>query len=375
MLTRHQKYFRLIPFAALLTLAGCNDNGVNKVSNPSSPRAVLMATVEKAQERENLYTGVVTARTESDLGFRVSGKVIKRLVDPGDRVKRGDTLLILDIQDFELALRAAKTRVNAASARMAQVQEDERRYRRLSKTGAISRQIFDQSTTNLKVAEAELAAAASEASQVAHRRDYSTLTADADGVITEVLVERGHVVSEGQIVARLAHDGPREAVIHIPETQRNFAASPALAYAFDAPNIIINARLRELSATAEPATRTFRAHYILEGKPERFSLGSTISIRLQDAPASSLLRVPIGALYDPGTGPGVWLISEDNKVRFASVRVASLGQEFALLQTGVSRGQHIVALGAHLLHAGEHVRVLPTQGLALAQQQSSPHEL
>lgn len=356
-------------------LAGCNDNDVNKASKPSIPRAVLMATVEQAQERENLYTGVVAARTESDLGFRVSGKVIKRFVDPGDRVKRGDTLLILDIQDFELALRAAKTRVNAANARLAQVQADESRYRRLSKTGAISRQIFEQSATNLKVAEAELAAAASEASQVAHRRDYSKLTADADGVITEVLVERGHVVSEGQIVTRLAHDGPREAVIHIPETQRNFAASPALAYSFDAPNITVNAHLRELSATAETATRTFRAHYILEGKPERFPIGSTISIRLQDAPDSSLLRVPIGSLYDPGTGPGVWLIGEDNKVNFADVSIASLGQEFALLQTGVSPGQHVVALGAHLLHVGDSVRVLTTQGLVLAAQQRPQHEL
>ena len=357
-------FARLLPCTALLVLLGCNSNADNTAATPAKPRAVLTALVTTAAHHENAYTGVVAARTQSELGFRVSGKVTQRLVDPGDRVARGDTLLVLDNQDFDLALRTANNRVNAAKAQLLQARDDESRYRRLSKTGAVSQQILQQSETRLRIYEAELAAAIAEASQVANRREYSTLTADGEGIITEVHVERGQVVAEGQIVARLAHDGPREALVNIPETQRNLADSNALAYPFGSTDKAVTATLRELSATAEPTTRTFAARYVLAGAAERFALGSTITVRLQSAAQNSLLRVPIAALYDPGTGPGVWLIGDDKRVSFAAVQVASLDQEFALLQAGVNNGQQIVALGAHLLHSGDSVRPLPSQALA-----------
>jgi len=368
MTVHHPELARLLAFAALLALGGCNSQADSRTAETPRPRPVLATLVEPAAQHESAYTGVVAARTESDLGFRVGGKVIERRVDPGARVARGDILLVLDIEDFELALRAAKNRVHAAQAQLRQARDDESRYRRLARTGAVSRQLFDQSATRLRVAEAELAAASSEASQVQNRRDYSTLRADGDGIITDVRVERGQVVSEGQIVARLAHDGAREAVVDIPETQRALAGSAAQAFPFGAAEQAVPARLRELSAAADPMTRTFRARYILDGSAERFAIGSTITVRLLGAAADGLVRVPIGALHDPGTGSGVWLIGDDERVSFAPVQVARLGQESALLQGGVASGQRIVALGAHLLHAGDQVRLLPDQALALARQ-------
>lgn len=368
-MNRHAQNLRsLALLAALLAVAGCNSQADTRAAaSGPQPRPVLAAQVESTSRHEAAYTGVVAARTESDLGFRVGGKVIERRVDPGARVAKGDTLLVLDIEDFDLALRAANNRVSAARAQLRQARDDESRYRRLSTTGAVSRQVFDQAATNLRVAEAELAAASSEASQVQNRRSYSTLKADGDGIITDVRAERGQVVAEGQIVARLAHDGAREAVIDLPETQRALAGNSALAYPFDAREQAVKATLRELSASADPVTRTYRARYILDGTAERFSIGSTITVRLQSEQAE-LLRVPIGALHNPGAGSGVWVIGEDDSVHFAPVKVARLGQEYALLEGGVSSGQRIVALGAHLLHEGDKVRLLPGQALALARQ-------
>ena len=348
------------PLALLILLSGCNSQA-DPTANTAPPRPVLAANVEAAASQQNAYTGVVAARTESDLGFRVSGKVIERKVDPGQHVSRGDILLVLDIGDFELALRSAKNRVNAAQAQLRQRRDDANRYQRLASTGAVSRQIFDQSATNLRVAEAELAAARSDASQIENRRTYSVLRADGDGVITDVRVERGQVVAEGQIVARLAHDGAREAIIHLPENQRDRASQKALALPFGAPDQAVTATLRELSASADPVTRTYRARYVLHGTVERVALGSTITLRLQGNGQPPHTRVPIGALQDTGNGSGVWLIGADDKVSFAAVTVASLGQEEALLSSGVSPGQRVVALGAHLLHQGDSVRVLPAQ--------------
>ena len=356
------------PLALLMILSGCNSQADN-TAQVSPPRPVLAVKVEAGGTQQSAYTGVVAARTESNLGFRVSGKVIERKVDPGQHVSRGDTLLVLDIGDFELALRSAKNRVNAAQAQLRQRRDDENRYQRLASTGAVSRQIFDQSATNLRVAEAELAAAQSDASQIENRRTYSVLKADGDGIITDVLADRGQVVAEGQIVARLAHDGAREAIVNLPEQQRARAAQNALAFPFGAPDQAVTATLRELSASADPTTRTYRARYVLHGPVERFALGSTITVRLQGDGQAQQTRVPIGALQDAGQGTGVWLIADDNTLSFAPVKVASLGQEEALLDSGVTPGQTIVALGAHLLHSGDRVRLLPAQALALNRKQ------
>lgn len=363
-----QNLGRFALLAMLLALGGCNSQADTAVAEAAQPRLVLAALVEAATQHATSYTGVVAARSESDLGFRVAGKLIERRVDPGDRVVRGDILLVLDSEDFELALRAANNRVRAAQAQLRQARDDAGRYSRLVKTGAVSRQIFDRAATGLRVAEAELAAAVSEAGQVENRRSYSTLKADSDGIITEVRVERGQVVAEGQIVARLAHDGAREAVVDLPETQRELAKNGALAYPFGAADMAVKATLRELSAAADPVTRTFRARYILAGDAERFALGSTITVRLQNSAGSNLFSVPIGALHDSGAGTGVWVIGSDEKVSFVKVKVAKLGQEFALLEGGIAAEQRVVALGAHLLHEGESVQLPPEQALALAKQ-------
>lgn len=354
----------LILIAALPTLSGCNSQADTSAA-VGRPRAVLAAAVQAASQQDALYTGVVAARTASDLGFRVSGKVIARKIDPGTRVKRGDVLLVLDNTDFELALRAARNRVTAAEAELRQARDDEARYRRLAGTGAVSRQVFDQAATRLRIAQAEQAAATSEAAQVENRRTYSTLKADGDGVITDVRVDRGQVVAEGQIVASLAHDGAREAVIDIPETQRALANHAARAYPYGARGDAMPATLRELSAAADATTRTFRARYTLGGDSTTLAIGSTITLRLDGGSQQQRVRVPLGALHDKGQGTGVWVIDANGKVELRPVRVVRLKQEEAVLEGGVQPGERIVALGAHLLSPGDSVRELPAPSLAV----------
>lgn len=355
----------LLPSLALTLalLSGCNSQADTAVQAPQ-PRAVLVAQVETALLQEASYTGVVAARTTSDLGFRVSGKVIERKVDPGTRVSRGDILLVLDNTDFELALRAARNRVTAAEAELHQVSDDEARYRRLAGTGAVSRQLYDQSATRLRVARADLAAARSDAAQVENRRTYSTLIADGDGVITDVRVDRGQVVAAGQVVASLAHDGAREAVIDIPETQRTLAHHPAHAYPYGTTGLAVDATLRELSAAADPTTRTYRARYTLSDSAEALAIGSTITLRLDGRAQNQWLRVPLGALHDKGQGVGVWSIDANSKVVLKPVQVVRLEQEHAVVQGELQVGEPIVALGAHLLSPGDDVRQLPTPSLA-----------
>ena len=347
---------------ALAILAGCHSQA-NTPAPAAQPRVVLTTSVQAAASSTSHYTGVIAARTTSDLGFRVSGKVVDRRVDPGSRVARGDVLLVLDNVDFQLALRAARNRVAAAQAELRQARDDEARYRRLSHTGAVSRQRFDQAATRLSVAEAAHAAASSEAAQVENRQHYSTLVADADGVIIEVLADRGQVVGEGQVVVSLAHAGAREAVIDLPETQRALASRPAQAIPYG-QGTPLPATLRELSASADPITRTFRARYTLAGDHGGLALGSTVTLHLGGADQARQVSVPLGALIDKGQETGVWVINADSRVTLRKVHILRLGQELALVEGDLAPGERIVALGAQLLNDGDSVRELATSSLA-----------
>lgn len=341
-----------------LALAACGEKA------PTDPRTetplVRAALVQAVTPASRSFTGTVAARVQSDLGFRVSGKVLERLVDAGRTVKRGQLLMRLDPVDFKLAAHAQQEAVAAARARAQQTADDESRYRDLRGTGAISASAYDQVKAAADAAKAQLSAAQAQADVARNASRYAELVADGDGVVMETLAEPGQVVNAGQIVVRLAHAGRREAVVQLPETLRPAIGSAAQATLFGKEGASVPAALRQLSDAADRLTRTFEARYVLEGELANAPLGTTVTIRIPDgiSPAQGDLQVPIGAVFDAGKGPGVWLINgEPAKVSWRSVAIVRLGDEGARVAGQVKQGDRIVALGAHLLREGQQVRV------------------
>jgi RND family efflux transporter MFP subunit len=322
------------------------------------PPLVVVTTAKPADQTERAFTGVVSARVQSDLGFRVSGKLIERLVDTGMIVQAGQPLMRIDRTDFALAVAAQDQAVAAARARSEQASADEERDRSLLGTGAISRQSYDQAKAAADSARAQLSAAKAQAAVATNQGDYSVLTSDADGVVVETLAEPGQVVSAGQVVVRLAHNGPREATVFFPESVRPGIGTVAQATLYDSDADTSPARLRQLSDAADPQTRTYDARYVLEGDAARAPLGATVTIHITSQESSGLFEVPIAAIYDNGKGPGVWLIDNSaSSVNFQPVRIRRLSVETALLSNGVTARERIVALGAWQLHQGEKVRI------------------
>ncbi|HGN0599495.1 TPA: efflux RND transporter periplasmic adaptor subunit [Pseudomonas aeruginosa] len=308
------------------------------------------------------FTGTVAARVQSDLGFRVSGKVLERLVDTGQSVKRGQVLLRLDPVDLNLAARAQREAVAAARARAKQASEDEARYRTLRGTGAVSASAYAQYKAAADTARAQLSAAEAQAEVAANATGYAELLADADGIVMETLVEPGQVVSAGQPVVRLAHAGPREAVVQLPETLRPAVGSSARATLFGKDNVSVVTSLRQLSDVADRLTRTFEARYVLDGELAQAPLGTTITVQIAagtvQEQARNDLQIPIGALCDEGKGPGVWVIhGSPARVSWRPVTVLSLDDEHARISSALKQDDRIVALGAHLLREGQQVRV------------------
>jgi RND family efflux transporter MFP subunit len=344
--------FGLLPFA----LAACTHANPSEDPRTQSP-VVRVATVAAADPADRSFTGIVAARVQSDLGFRVSGKVLERLIDTGQAVKRGQPLMRIDPTDLRLAARAHEEAIAAATARALQTANEEARLRRLLPAGAASASAYDQAKAAAESARAELNAAEARADVARNETSYAELLADADGVVVEALAEPGQVVRAGQVVIRVAHAGQREAVIDLPETLRPAIGSTGRATLYGS-GLTGAAQLRQLSDAANRQTRTFEARYVLEASLADAPLGSTVSIQIQAGGSASTLQVPIGAIFDPGKGPGVWRIEgETPRVTWRAVQVAGLGDEAAAVIGGLEPGDRIVALGAHLLHEGQSVRL------------------
>jgi RND family efflux transporter MFP subunit len=305
---------------------------------------------------ERRFTGVVAARVQSNLGFRVPGKIIRRLVDVGQQVKAGQALMQVDESDLRLALMAKRNAAIAARAVAVQARSDEKRYAILVQSVSVSPQRYEQAKAALDTAEAQLAAAEAEARVAENEAQYSTLEADADGTVVETLGEPGQVVSAGQVVVRLAHAGPREAVVSLPEAVRPAIGSLAEASIYGDGQRRSIARLRQLSDAADPQTRTYEARYVLNGDAAAAPLGGTVTIQLTSQAAQPEIQVPLGAVLDDGRKTGVWVLdSATSTVRFQPVKLIRVSGETAVV-SGLNSADPVVAIGAHLLREGAHVR-------------------
>jgi RND family efflux transporter MFP subunit len=359
---RHMKNINVSHFALLLivaglvvSLTGCSQK--RDLDPRTQPELVRVVQIGSSSGIDPAFTGVVSARVQSNLGFRVPGKITSRLVDTGQSVRAGQPLMTIDRTDYVHAITARAETVTAAKAKAVQAAADEARYRGLVKTGAVSASTYDQIKAASDAAQAELAAATAQEQVARDEGSYSQLVADADGIVVETLAEPGQVVMAGQTVVKLAHSGPREAAVNLPETLRPPIGSTAYATLYGSTTRI-PVRLRQLSGAADAQTRTFEARYVLEGGAANAPLGATVTVHLSGDAGVDTLQVPLASVLDRGTGPGIWLLNPSTStVSFQPVQVRRLDEELATISGNVHPGQQVVAVGVHLLRDGERVRV------------------
>lgn len=350
----HAPYRFVLSALIILSLPACKKETVDPRTKAPVVRTM---TAPGAKTATQAFTGVVAARVQSNLGFRVPGKIIERLVDTGQIVKAGQPLMRIDGNDLTLTIKARQESVRAAKAQVVEAAADEARNRTLLQSGAVSVKAYDRAKAAADTARAALRAAEAEAEIARNEGDYSLLVADADGTIIETLVEPGQIVAAGQTVVKLARVGPREAAVDLPETLRPALGSTAEASLYGSDDRS-KAQLRQLSGSADPQTRTFEARYVLNEDMAQAPLGSTVTIYIEGEKNEEYMEIPLAALTDHGQGPGVWIVKgEDPAISFQPVQVSSLTDETAILKGGLSPSDRIVAIGAHLLHEGQKVSI------------------
>lgn len=352
----------LMSLLSVAVLAACS-----KAETPSDPiravRTVTVATESAGGTYE--YAAEVRARTESRLGFRVGGKIIRRAVDIGDSVKAGQVLAQLDPQDLKLGQEAARAALVAAQANLDQTQADFKRFKELRDQGFISSAELERRETALKAAQAQLDQARAQASVQGNQAAYASLVADANGVITSVDAEPGMVVAAGAPVVRLAHDGPRDVVFNVPEDKvgliKGLSAEPGkLKVRLWGSTEAIPARIREVAAAADPVTRTFVVKADLGQVPAGATvrLGQTATVLADSPQLAGITKLPLSALREERGRTAVWVVDKTTMtVTSKPVQVAGADGNDAVITDGVSPGQLIVTAGVHVLNPGQQVKL------------------
>lgn len=338
---------------AFFLLAACGEKLPPPDAASSGPKLVKSLKVGAGETAsENRYSGEVRARYESQLAFRVGGKIVARLVDAGAHVKAGQPLARLDPADLQLTAVQAEANRSLAAAELQRTQELK------------AKNFVSQAALDAKVSTAQSATA--QAQLAKNQAGYTTLVADTTGVVVAVLAEPGQVVAAGQGVFRVARDGEREVAINLPEAHiaglKVGAASASIGTAqlwADGTDKVYRVVLRELAPAADPATRTFAARVTLDAAPVDLPLGLTATVSFARQEKQPLV-VPLAALLQQGAGErgaAVWVIGADHTVSQRAVEIERYSDAGAVLKSGLSAGEQIVAAGAFKLVAGEKVRI------------------
>lgn len=341
-----------------LGLFGCNEKPAEQAS---VGRPVLVTTIHyEAETPERSFVGTVRPRIESDMGFRVAGKVAKRLVEVGQRVEPGQPLAELDEVDLRLQAEQAEAEQRAASGVVAQAVAAETRSRDLKTKGWSTDAQLDQAKAAADEARARLVRAERSVELTRNVLSYTTLAADARGVVTATLIEPGQVVASGQTAIRVARSAEKEAVVAIPETLIQRARSgDAHVTLWSEPDHRYVAKLRELSPTADAATRTYLAKFSLPEAGDAVQLGMTATLLLADADRDRVARVPLSALFSEGEHPSLFVVDDKTgTLTLQPVTVKSYETNDAVISGGVPEGAKVVTLGVQKLDPAQKVRVV-----------------
>ncbi|MEJ5862230.1 efflux RND transporter periplasmic adaptor subunit [Pseudomonas farsensis] len=337
---------------ALVLLTACGQ----EAAPPAAPRPALVVQPQPAGASADSYPGEVRARFEPELAFRIAGKVSKRMVEEGQRVKAEQALAELDPQDVRLQQEASHAQLAAAEANLALVRAERERYQKLLDRGMVSHSQFDNAENLYRAGLARLKQAKAEADVAGNQAAYAVLRAPQAGVIAKRQVEVGQVVAAGQTVFTLAADGEREVAIGVPEQQfAQFAVSQAVSVElWSHPNQRFEGRIRELSPAADPRSRTFAARIAFTGKAPA-ELGQSARVFIAHAEQAPL-AVPLAAVSAEGGQAYVWRVGKDNRLQRAAVRLGAYGAESVPVLEGLQAGDWVVAAGGHVLREGQQVR-------------------
>ncbi len=353
-----------IVIAVAAALTACKPQETSVVARPV--RTIIVQARPLEDHRQAI--GEVRPRYESELSFRVAGKVLARLVDVGAVVKQGDILARLDTQDYENRLRSVKAELASAEAAFTEAEADETRKAKLQKDGWTPKATYDTVVRNLRAAEARLTAAKANLELSRDQLRYTELKAEFDGVITAIGAEAGQNVAAGQMVVKLARPDELDGVFNIAETFFAHGAEDnpeVVVWPLSNPQLRIEGEVREISPVADATTRTYTVKVTLKAPPPQLRLGMSLAGRVKGT-SGRAVKLPLSALFDQAGLPAVWTVDPSSgEVALRPVAVARYETNSVIIASGLSDGDVVVTAGTNTLRDGQSVRLAgaPSSGV------------
>lgn len=332
-----------------VVLAACSEEA--EEAKPVVRPVKVVEIGDAGEARQMNYSGVVRARTEMNLGFRVNGKITERLVNVGDRVKSGDLLARIDATDYDLSVKSAAANLEAAERQVETTALVRARAEQLFSRKVASKAQLDQATLGHNQAAATRDAASSALSQAKNQVTYTELVADRSGIVAAIAADVGQVVGSGTPVATVAADGEKEVLIAVPEVDvANFKPGMAVKAGFwSDQGLMLDGKVREVAGSAEQPSRTFAVRVSLPNDP-RVLLGMTATILASVDDAERHMSVPLSALAQKDGGTTVWVVDRDSQtVKSRTITVADFTGEGVRVIDGLKRGDLIVAAGTQFM--------------------------
>ncbi|HEX6641422.1 MAG TPA: efflux RND transporter periplasmic adaptor subunit [Thermoanaerobaculia bacterium] len=345
---------------APLLVGACTAESTTPPAEVRPVRTVVVDPKSVADDRRAV--GEVRPRYESDLGFRVSGKIVARTVDVGASAKKGDLLARLDDGDYRNKLKSADADLVAAHAGLVEAQASEARYRQLLAGGVTTRANYDSALKNLRSAEAKVDSAKASLDLAKDQLAYTELRADFDGIVAAASAEPGQVVNTGQMVIRLARPDDKDAVFAIAESvfggrSINGERPEIVVALLSHPSVSAEGVVREISPVADPSTRTYQVKVTLKNPPEQMRFGSSVVGRLK-ASSAPVVVLPGNALFDKGGLPAVWVVDpKDDSLVLKTVVVSRYEADRVVLKDGLSAGDIVVTAGVNRLRENQKVQL------------------
>jgi membrane fusion protein, multidrug efflux system len=341
---------------------------VNSASSDRVPVRVFEVGRSDASHQRRALTGIVRARYESSIGFRVNGKIAHRWAEVGETVKQGQLLFELDDADYQLQLKTAEANLQIANANVIQTIADEKRQRQLLASNAISPSEHERSIAARDAALGQQISAQKQRELAANQIEHCRLKAEFSGVILAITAETGQVVAIGDQVCTLAKTDELEAVVDIPENRlpREPLVNAAVEF-WSLPGVRVNAKLREVSPIADPLTRTYQGRFTLLDPGATVKLGMTSTVIWNDSceaqsNLSDTFAIPPTSIYQSQGLPSVWLVNRDSgELTSLPVEIERYTSDKAIVRGNLAPGQLLVSAGAHKLDKGQRVRIWERQ--------------
>jgi RND family efflux transporter MFP subunit len=346
-------------------LAACGKK--EAAAAPAGPAASLAVTLARAEqrpiERSLIASGPVTAWEEMQLGVETSGLRVTALnVDVGQQVRKGQVLLEIDHRTLDSDLRQAEAAFGEAEAGVALAKVNLGRGQALAKGQLISASALDELRASLVQAEARLATTRAQRDSAQLRRDFTSLRAPDDGVISKRLAQPGQVVAAGTELLRLIRQGRLEWRPELPAAQLAQVNTGAKVVLRDGAGAVVTGQVRAISPGVDTSTRTGTIYADLPA-PGALKAGAFVEGRIITS-ASNALMVPTASVVMRDGYAYVFTVDERGLVRRIRVSLGASDHEQSEVLDGLKPGQAVIATGAGFLGDGDTVRVVPSNDQA-----------